>query len=96
MLFYYKKQKQISYLDKSFFQLINCFLVHLYDKNTAMEAETWPRNQINYKLNHCNKTIFHFNYIKTKHFFMEIIIYTFKQSVAKIFDSTTVLVSCKT
>ena len=24
-------------------------------------------------------------YIKTKHFFMEIIIYTFKQSVAKIF-----------
>jgi hypothetical protein len=28
-------------------------------------------------------------YIKTKHFFMEIIIYTFKQSVAKIFDGTT-------
>ena len=36
-------------------------------------------------------------YIKTKHFFMEIIIYTFKQSVAKIFfDGTTVFVSCKT
>ena len=32
-------------------------------------------------------------YIKTKHFFMEIIIYTFKQSVAKIFDGTTVFVS---
>ena len=33
--------------------------------------------------------------IQTKHFFMEII-NTFKQSIAKIFDGTTVFVSCKT
>ena len=43
-----------------------------------------------------NNFLLLFIHIKTKHFFMEIIIYTFKQSVAKIFDGTTVFVSCKT
>ena len=34
-------------------------------------------------------------YNQTKYFFMEII-NTFKQSIAKFFDSTNVFVSCKT
>ena len=40
-------------------------------------------------------TFSYYLYIQTKHFFMEII-NTFKQSIAKIFDGTTVFVSCKT
>jgi hypothetical protein len=44
---------------------------------------------------HMAESMTHLEYIQTKHFFMEII-NTFKQSIAKIFDGTTVFVSCKT
>ena len=78
---------------RGFILTVNIYL-HLWFLNLPCISSFWPYTINFWPLS--SKNVYIYIYIKTKHFFMEIIIYTFKQSVAKIIDGTTVFVSCKT